>query len=149
MITTTWFKQCGRFSGSISLLLLLSPWTFAQDYPDMVGTWSGPVRIVEAGISGVAKGGMMVSDVEVKVIIEHQDGESFLGSTRNSQMASNQPSNRVWGTIRSDGTEAIFITSAGARGQLWFASDKQFEFCITNLQEEQATAYCAKLKKAD
>jgi hypothetical protein len=115
----------------------------------MVGVWTGDVRVVQAGGAQVAKGGMEISEVSISVTIDHQDQESFMGRSRTSQMSNNDPSVNVWGTIRSTGKEAIFITSNGARGQMWLAEDHQtFEFCITNLVDGQATAYCADLSKA-
>ena len=149
MFLFVWFKSIGRAAFTLFLLSCLSCPLFADSYPDMVGVWRGDVRLVQAGVSGLAKGGMMVSDVKTTVTIEAQDGESFMGKTRNTQMTSNQASNRVWGTIRSNGKEALFITSAGARGKIWFENEKRLEFCVTNLQEEQATAYCANLDKDD
>ena len=119
----------------------------AQEYPDMVGTWSGSVRVVSAGTGEVAQGGMLISEMSIRVMIDHQDQESYMGRIRTSQMSSSDPSNRVWGTIRSNGEEALFITSANARGQLWFQGDSEFEYCTTNMQEEVVQAYCAKLAK--
>ncbi len=147
MCIPAWFTKHGQSFSSLLFIFLVPLSSIAQEYPDMLGTWRGDVRVVQTGVTGVAKGGMLVSDVNVILEIEHQEGESFMGSTRNSQMPSDQPGNRVWGTIRSTGKEAIFITSTGARGQLWFANAQHFEFCITNLQEDQATAYCANLEK--
>lgn len=128
-------------------VLLGSSAVLAEGYPDMVGRWSGQVKVVQAGTGEVARGGMEIREVELNVDIVAQEGESFMGRTRNSAMGRDQPSNRVWGTIRSTGTEAIFATSAGARGHLWFQGDSQFEFCITNVQEALVTAYCAELQK--
>ena len=147
MFLFMWFKSIGRSAFALFLLSCLPYPVLAADYPDMVGVWRGDVRLVQAGVTGIAKGGMMVSDVKTTVTIEAQDGESFMGKTRNTQMTGSQASNRVWGTIRSNGKEAIFITSAGARGQIWFENEKRLEFCVTNLQEKQATAYCAHLDK--
>jgi|DEB0MinimDraft_6_1074348.scaffolds.fasta_scaffold57878_2 hypothetical protein len=147
MFLFVWFKSIGRSALTLFLLACLSSPLLADSYPDMLGVWRGDVRLVQAGVSGIAKGGMMVSDVKMTVTIEAQDGESFMGKTRNTQMTGSQVSNRVWGTIRSIGKEAIFITSAGARGQIWFENEKRLEFCVTNLQEKQATAYCANLDK--
>ena len=131
------------------VLLVFSIPAAAADYPDMVGTWSGKVRIVSAGTGEVAKGGMMISEIDLRVMIDHQDRESFMGRTRNSQMSSNDPSNRVWGTIRSNGSEALFITSGGAKGQLWFNGSNAFEYCVTNRQDQQVQAYCAELTKEE
>ena len=119
----------------------------AQEYPDMVGTWSGSVRVVSAGTGEVAQGGMVISEMSIRVMIDHQDEESYMGRIRTSQMSSNEPSNRVWGTIRSNGKEALFITSGNARGQLWFNGDSEFEYCTTNMQEDLVQAYCAILAK--
>ena len=119
----------------------------AQDYPDMVGTWSGVVRVVSAGTGEVAQGGMVISEMNIRIMIDHQDQESYMGRIRTSQMSSSDPSNRVWGTIRSNGEEALFITSGNARGQLWFHGDSEFEYCTTNMQEDVVQAYCAKLAK--
>ena len=116
----------------------------------MVGVWEGRVRTVSSGPiteGTVARGGMVINEVDLRVTIEHQDGESFMGKSRSSATPGNQPSPRVWGTIRSDGEEAAFITSNGGRGTLWFASGNQLEYCITNLLEDSFTAYCAELTK--
>ena len=134
----------------VLLILPLTALAESSTYPDMVGKWSGDVRIVESGRGtegDVARGGMRVRDVVVTVNIEVQEGETFMGSTRNSAMQPNQASNRVWGTIRSSGKEAIFVTSGDSRGQLWFSNDSNFEFCVTGITEDLATAYCANLEK--
>lgn len=121
----------------------------AAEYPDMVGAWLGTVRVVESGgaNSEVARGGMNIRDTDLKVQIQAQDGETFMGYTLSSATPSNQTSARVWGTIRSNAEEAIFITSNGARGQIWFQDASTFEFCVTNLDDELFTAYCATLSK--
>jgi len=119
----------------------------AQEYPDMVGTWSGSVRVVSSGTGEVAQGGMLISEMNIRIMIDHQDQESYMGRIRTSQMSSNDPSARVWGTIRSNGEEALFITSGNARGQLWFHGDSEFEYCTTNMQEDVVRAYCATLAK--
>jgi hypothetical protein len=129
----------------VYLCSAFSAW--AQDYPDMVGTWSGSVRVVSSGTGEVAQGGMLISEMNIRIMIDHQDQESYMGRIRTSQMSSSDPSNRVWGTIRSNGEEALFITSGNARGQLWFHGDSEFEYCTTNMQEELVRAYCAKLAK--
>lgn len=124
----------------------------AAPFPDMVGKWQGMVRVVEAGTSRnqeIAPGGMLVTEVELTLIIEHQDAEAFVGRSRSSRTPKDQPSARIWGTIRSNGTEAIFITSNSGRGQVWFDSATSFEYCITNLTDVLATAYCANLTKIE
>ena len=131
------------------LLTFVSVLSFAEDqmYPEMVGVWQGNVRTVQAGTEEVARGGMIVNEVKLKVTIEHQDGESFIGKSRSSAQSFDDPSAIVWGTIRSNGKEAIFVTSNGARGQLWFMEPTKFEYCLTNKNDELATAYCAELSK--
>ena len=95
----------------------------------------------------VPKGGMEINEVNLVLDVEFQDEESFLGKSRTSATPNDQPSVRVWGTIRSTGDEAIFVTSNGGRGQLWFAGEDEFEFCVANVSEDSATAYCANLAK--
>ncbi len=87
------------------LLTFVSVLSFAEDqkYPEMVGVWQGNVRTVQAGTEEVARGGMIVNEVKLKVTIEHQDGESFIGKSRSSAQAFDDPSAIVWGTIRSNG----------------------------------------------
>lgn len=133
----------------VILLAFGSVFSFAEDqqYPDMVGVWQGKVRTVQAGVKEVARGGMILNEIDLKVTIEHQEGESFMGKSRTSQMSFDDPSAIVWGTIRSNGEEAIFVTSNGARGQLWFKDPTHFEYCLTNKTDELATAYCAQLTK--
>ncbi len=137
------------------LLLLVFPLVAlfpanAESYPDMVGKWSGEVRVIESGRATegiVAQGGMQVRNVHLVLTIDAQQEETFMGRSRNSQTPADQPSARVWGTIRSKGTEAIFITGTGARGQLWFNTPTEFEFCLTSINEELVSAYCATLTK--
>jgi len=129
------------------ILLAFTSSAVAQEYPDMVGTWSGGVRVVSSGTGEVAQGGMLISEMSIRIMIDHQDEESYMGRIRTSRMSSNDPSNRVWGTIRSNGEEALFITSGNASGQLWFHSDSEFEYCTTNMQEDVVQAYCATLAK--
>ena len=139
MISKVWFI----------MLLLAGSGALAKDYPDMVGVWQGKVRTVQAGVDEVARGGMLVNEIELKVTIEHQDEESFIGKSRSSAMSFDDPSTIVWGTIRSGGDEAIFVTSNGARGQMWFMGPGRFEYCLTNKTDELATAYCAQLGKVE
>ncbi|MFT5690909.1 MAG: hypothetical protein ACI92E_000233 [Oceanicoccus sp.] len=126
--------------------LLASTHVFASDYPDMLGVWSGNVRIVSSG-EDVAQGGAVISNVDLTVTIEYQDGESFLGSSRAATTAKSQPSLTVWGAMRSTGEEAIFVSSDGSRGQLWMKAKDSFEYCLTNLLDGTFTAYCGILKK--
>lgn len=138
------------FSVSLLALCLSGQQVSAADYPDMVGVWEGRVRTVSSGNvteGTVARGGMVINEIDLKVTIEHQDQESFMGKSRASTTPSDVPSARVWGTIRSNGEEAAFITSNGGRGTLWFESAQTFEYCITNLLENSFTAYCARLTK--
>jgi hypothetical protein len=133
----------------ISLALLsLTSFVSAADYPHMEGTWKGNVRIIESGIAqGVSSGGMNITEAELIVTIEHQVEESFIGKSRSTSTPSNQASTRVWGSIRSNGKEAIFLTGNGGRGQIWFENDTRFEFCVTSESLETVTAYCAVLNK--
>jgi hypothetical protein len=137
-----------NFQKIATWILLAFPFSaVAQEYPDMVGTWSGGVRVVSSGTGEVAQGGMLISEMNVRIMIDHQDQESYMGRIRTSQMSSSDPSNRVWGTIRSNGEVALFITSNNASGQLWFNGDSEFEYCTANMQEDIVQAYCARLSK--
>ena len=136
----------------VVVLAVIFPFSslFAADYPEMVGTWKGNVRIAESGLTTegeVAKGGIQISNVVMTVRIDAQDGETFVGKTRTTATPPDQPSPAVWGTIRSGGKEAIFLSENGARGQLWFKDATHFEFCVTSMNETVATAYCAELTK--
>ncbi len=133
-----------------TILLSFASLSIAADYPNMEGNWKGHVRIIESGISkGVSTGGMSLTESELAVTIEHQVEGSFIGKSRNSVMSASQPSTRVWGSIRSNGKEAIFLTGNGGRGQIWFETDTRFEFCVTSSSEETVTAYCAVLNKVE
>ncbi len=129
-------------------LLFLSYPSSAQDYPDMVGVWKADLRTISAGGGQVADGGMVISEIGATVTIEHQDREVFLGKVRLSTMTKNDPSTTMWGTIRSNGKEAMFIGSDGTRGPIWFIDDKSYEFCVTNLAEDGSMmGYCGVFKK--
>ena len=140
----------------IAILLLLSffPHVLSaadqpeQAYPDMVGVWKAHLRTISAGGGQVAKGGMVISEIDATVTIEHQDQEVFLGKVRLSTMTKNDPSTKIWGAIRSDGKEAMFIGSDGTRGPIWFIDDTSYEFCVTNLAEDGAMmGYCGIFRK--
>ncbi len=135
-----------KFPLFLYVALLASPFVSATEYPDMVGAWQGNVRIVSSG-DDVAQGGAVISNVELTVTIEYQDGESFLGSSRASTTPKAQPSLTVWGAMRSTGDEAIFVNSDGSRGQLWMKGKDSFEYCLTNLLDSVFTAYCGILTK--
>ncbi len=55
----------------------------------------------------------------------------------------------VWGAIRATGKAGVFITEDGGRGDIWFTTPRQFEFCFANQTPEQLSAYCAVLVKLD
>ncbi|MEQ8861642.1 MAG: hypothetical protein RIC56_23620 [Pseudomonadales bacterium] len=120
----------------------------AAEYPNMEGTWSGSVRTVSSGEevqSQVARGGAVIQRVDLTFMVSYQDGEVFTGETRSS--AANAVPLSVWGAIRSTGREAVFVTGNGGRGQLWFSSPTEFEYCYANQTQEQMSAYCAVLQK--
>ena len=58
-----------------------------------------------------------------------------------------QRSNPVWGAIRSNGEEALFIVGIGGRGNVWFVNETKFEFCLTGLSDNVISAYCGVLEK--
>ena len=137
-----------RLIGLLLFLGCLSGLVYAADYPDMVGVWKAELRTISSGGGQVAQGGMVVSEVEAIVRIDHQDREVFLGKVRLSSMTKNDPSVTMWGTIRSNGKEALFIGSDGTRGPIWFIDDRSYEFCVTNLAEDGAMmAYCGVFHK--
>ena len=120
----------------------------AAEYPDMVGVWAGSVRIVSSGSQvsdQVARGGALIQDTELTVTFNYQDREAFMGESLSSA-ADAQPV-PVWGAIRSTGREGVFVTGNGGRGNIWFTSPDEFEFCFANQTPEQMSSYCAKLKK--
>ncbi len=127
---------------------LLAGSVHAAEYPNMEGAWMGIVRTVSSGEevrSQVARGGAVIQEVELTFTVTYQDGEVFTGETRST--AANSVPLSVWGAIRSTGREAVFVTSNGGRGQLWFSSPTEFEYCYANLTQEQMSAYCAVLAK--
>jgi hypothetical protein len=139
---------------SVLLSLVLSNFAVtihAQDYPDMVGLWTGQVRIVQSRAveeDRLEIGGVVISEIELELTIDAQDQETFIGRTRSSQSPANSPPTHVWGSIRSTGTEALFITSTGGRGQLWFSSESSFEYCYNAINESGSiVSYCAVLTK--
>ena len=133
----------------VSFLLAGSP-VFAQEYPDMVGVWKGHIRTVSSGApvdSQVARDGAIISEMDVKVTIDYQDGETYIGKVRDSLMGKNDRSIPVWGAIRSNGKEAMFIIGTGGRGNLWFMGPNKFEYCASNVDEGVVSAYCGILEK--
>ncbi len=137
-----------KLSAFLSVALILPASLFAAEYPDMVGVWKGHIRVVSSGQSDqVASGGAVLSEVDITVTIDHQDGESFIGKSRSSDTPRNQRSTPVWGAIRSTGREAMFVTANGGRGNLWFGEENSFEYCITNLDDSAISAYCGLLTK--
>lgn len=134
----------------LCFVLLLSLPAFAEEYPNMVGLWTGDVRTMSSGqaVSGqVARGGAVISEVKIKLTIDHQDNEVFIGSSRNSATPKDQRSTPIWGAIRSDGTEGIFVAGTGGRGKIWFVEGSKFEFCLTGLADNVISAYCGILEK--
>jgi len=134
-----------------SMLFLAAP-VCAADYPNMVGTWVGNVRIVSSGAAvanQVVRGGAVITEVELRVTFDHQEGETFIGSSRASNTPKNQASTPVWGALRSTGDEAMFVTADGGRGHFWLRGDNEVEYCITNLRESIITAYCAIIRRVE
>ncbi|MFT7221830.1 MAG: hypothetical protein ACI8Z1_003453, partial [Candidatus Azotimanducaceae bacterium] len=105
------------------LVLMISSYTFAADYPDMVGTWKAHLRTISSGSTETARGGAVISEADATVTIEHQDHEAFMGKVRMSVMTKNEPSIRLWGAIRSDGKEATYIGGDGSRVPIWILSE--------------------------
>ena len=120
----------------------------AVEYPNMVGLWAGDVRTVSSGeqvSSQVARGGAVIETIHLEFTVSYQDGEAFIGESMSSAPGSEPVP--VWGAIRSTGTQAVFVTGGGGRGQLWFTSPDRFEYCFANQTPEQMSAYCAVLDK--
>ena len=121
---------------------------YAADYPNMEGVWVGAVRTVSSGEqvrTQVARGGALIQDIELKLSVSYQDQEVFMGETISSEPNAEPVS--VWGAIRSTGKEGVFVTANGGRGNIWFITPSQFEFCFANQTPEQMSAYCAVLDK--
>ncbi len=122
----------------------------AQQYPEMTGVWKGQIRIVESPNLDKIRlqvGGVIIREVDITLTIVAQDGEVFIGSSRLSNMASNAKPIHVYGSIRSTGTQGLFIDSLGGHGQLWFKDENSFEYCYTSMVDGTITSYCAKLQK--
>lgn len=131
------------------LVVSLSGIAAAAEHPDMVGVWTGAVRLVSSGdqVEGeVARGGALISDVQLTVSVVHQDGEVFIGESVSD--APGSTATPVWGAIRSTGREGVFVTANGGRGNIWFTTSTQFEFCFANQNQAVMSAYCAILRKA-
>ncbi len=121
---------------------------YAADYPNMEGVWGGTVRTVSSGEqvrTQVARGGALIQEIELRVTISYQDQEVFMGESI-SDAPDAQPV-PVWGAIRSTGKEGVFVTANGGRGNIWFTTPSQFEFCFANQTPEQMSSYCAVLDK--
>ena len=141
-------KTLKSFLCMISAIIVIT--ANAQSYPDMVGFWSGTVRVVSSGNvdnDRLDAGGVIIQEIELELTIDLQDGETFIGRSRTSDTPANNPGQHVWGSIRSTGKEALFITETGAQGQIWFSDESSFEYCLTNLVEGTITSYCANLRK--
>lgn len=122
----------------------------AQQYPEMTGVWKGQIRIVESPNLDKIRlqvGGVIIREVDITLTIVAQDGEVFIGSSRLSNMASNAKPIHVYGSIRSTGTQGLFIDSLGGHGQLWFKDENSFEYCYTSMVDGTITSYCARLQK--
>ncbi len=131
---------------------ILSPTTVfnAQSYPDMTGVWSGHVRTVQSGgleRDRLAAGGAIIGDLDLELNITFQDSEVFIGTTRTSNMSSDDEGIHVWGSIRSNGNTALFIDSTEGHGQLWFAGESNFEYCYTRLNDTGIMSYCGVLSR--
>ncbi|MCH8265118.1 MAG: hypothetical protein IIC10_06935 [Proteobacteria bacterium] len=135
---------------SAAILLLFTQSAISAEYPNMEGRWVGDIRVVTSGTSGqVSSGGAVISESELVFTVDYQDGETFIGRSQSSDASGSSVSINVWGTIRSTGLEAMFVTSTGGNGLIWFESPTVFEYCYTNVTEETATAYCAVLTKKE
>ena len=121
---------------------------YAADYPNMEGVWGGTVRTVSSGEqvrTQVARGGALIQELEFKFTVSYQDQEVYMGeSMSNAPDAQPVP---VWGAIRSTGKEGVFVTANGGRGNIWFTTPTQLEFCFANQTPEQMSAYCGVLDK--
>ena len=87
----------------------------------------------------------LIQDLKLRLTVNYQDREVFIGESM-----SDQPDTEpvpVWGAIRSTGKEGVFVTANGGRGNIWFTSANQFEYCFANQTQEQMSSYCAVLKK--
>ena len=116
----------------------------------MEGRWVGNIRVVTSGTSGqVSSGGAVISESELVFTVDYQDGETFIGRSQSSDTSGSSAGISVWGSIRSNGLEAMFVTSTGGNGLTWFENPTVFEYCYTNVTEETATAYCAVLTKEE
>ena len=134
-----------------AVLLLLTPHvTYAAEYPSMEGVWTGHIRVVTSDASGqLSTGGAIISETDLTFTVDYQDGETFIGRSTNSTVTGNSAALAVWGTIRSNGEEAMFITGTGGNGLIWFESPTTFEYCYTSLTDDTAMAFCAKLTKQE
>jgi len=134
------------------MCLLLGGFTmssaYAAEYPNMTGVWAGTVRTVSSGEqvrTQVARGGALIQTIELRLTVNYQDQEVFIGESI-SNLSDAQPV-PVWGAIRATGKEGVFVTANGGRGNIWFTTPSQFEFCYANQTPEQMSAYCAVLNK--
>ena len=87
----------------------------------------------------------MIQDIELKLTVNYQDQEVFMGETISN--APNAQPVSVWGAIRSTGKEGVFVTANGGRGNIWFTARSQFEYCFANNTPEQMSSHCAVLEK--
>lgn len=132
------------------LLVLFAHSALSAEYPNMEGRWIGHIRVVTAGTSSqLSAGGAVISESELIFTVDYQDGETFIGHSQSSDVSNSSAGTRVWGTIRSNGEEAMLVTSTGGNGLIWFESATVFEYCYTNVTEDTATAFCAKLTKQE
>ena len=133
-----------------ALSLLFAHFAYSAEYPNMEGRWFGNIRVVSSDSSGqVSTGGAIISESELIFTVDYQDGGTFIGRSRTSDMSESMENISVWGTIRSNGEEAMFVTSTGGTGLIWFESFSAFEYCYTIITEELASAYCANLTKSE
>ena len=120
----------------------------ADGYPNMIGDWNGLVRVVNSrqSVEGqVDPAGAVITQVSLTLRISYQDEEVFVGeSFVNHPRRAIVP---VWGAIRSNGREGVFVNGQGGRGNLWFEAPTELEFCFANVDEAQLAAYCGMLVK--
>lgn len=126
-------KTSGLVAGTV--LCILASAAFADDIPQMKGTWKGTTD----GVS--VKGGFHQGD-DVSIVISEQDGRSFRGEIT-YQVQGKPVSDVLVGTLDPDGDHVYMVAGDGI--QIAEYDDGVLESCYVS--DKDGLAVCMELTK--